>query len=84
MCASLHCPIYVLFDCHYGAGFPSGDLRSFLCFLSGLTELVGVRRFNNVAKTEIWSEFRNVLIVSKCCTFIVRLLRYFAMVIIVN
>jgi hypothetical protein len=30
--------------------------------------------FANVAKTEIWSEFRNVLIVCKCCSVMVRLL----------
>jgi hypothetical protein len=63
MCVGFHCPIYVLFDSYNGAAFPSGELHSFLGFLSGLTELVGVTRFNNVAKMEIWPEFCNVLIV---------------------
>jgi hypothetical protein len=36
-------PICVLFDCYNGAAFPSGELHSSLGFLSGLTELVGVR-----------------------------------------
>lgn len=71
-----------MLDCYNGAA--SGELHSFMGFLSGLTELVGIYRFINVAKTEIWPEFRNVLIVPKCYTFIVRLLRYFAIVIIAH
>jgi hypothetical protein len=32
----------LMFECNNGAAFPSGELRSFLGFLSGPTELVGV------------------------------------------
>lgn len=71
-----------MFDCYNGEA--SGELHSFMGFLSGLTELVGIYTFINVAKKEIWPKFRNVLIVSKCYTFIVRLLRYFAIVIIAH
>jgi hypothetical protein len=63
MCAGFHCPISVLFDCYNGAAFPSGELHSFLGFLSRLTELVGIHRLNNVAKSEI------MVRVSKCPYF---------------
>jgi hypothetical protein len=40
MCVGFYCLICVLFDCYNGVT-SSGELRSFLGFLSRLTELVG-------------------------------------------
>jgi hypothetical protein len=42
VCLGFHCPICVSVRCSNGAAFQSGALRSFLGFLPGPTELVGV------------------------------------------
>jgi hypothetical protein len=39
----------------------------FVGFLSRPNKLAGVTGFANVAKTEIWPEFCNVLVVCRCC-----------------
>jgi hypothetical protein len=57
MHVGFHCPIYALFESYNGAAFPSGELHSFMGFLSGLTEMVGVTRFTIVTKMEIRPEF---------------------------
>jgi hypothetical protein len=55
MCVGFHCPICVLFDCYNGTAFPSGELRSFLGFLFGLAELVGVT--GSIMLQRRWPEF---------------------------
>lgn len=47
-------PYVFLFRCNNGAAFLTGELHSFLGFLPGLTELVGVT--GSVAKAEVLSD----------------------------
>jgi hypothetical protein len=79
ICDSVRCDNGVTFQvvCHVFLGFLSGPTE-----LVGVTGLLMFQRqkygqflvmcllFANVAKTEIWSEFCNILIVCKCCRVI--------------